>query len=288
MHKFKNSNLKYVVIILLTQTLLLLIVAIGLKTNFFEVIAINYLLDFLLFIAVGTSILSIIIVKQLFKIMEIEVNSKIQKMQLNKNRELIESLRSQKHDFLNHLQTIYGMVQLNKQKRIKEYIKSLNQNISIINCNQNDISNSILDSILMPKKRKASKAGIEFIYYADERIEGIKLTLDKIFRIIANLVDNAIDATQEFEGDKKIELRGENKRYKYILSVYNSGPVIDQGLIEQLFESGFSTKGEGRGYGLHIIKSLVEQAEGKLEVKSEEGFGTEFTCVFPKNKDILN
>ncbi|MGM0471869.1 MAG: sensor histidine kinase, partial [Bacillota bacterium] len=200
-----------------------------------------------------------------------------------KNEELIKNLRSQKHDFSNHLQTIYGMVQLNKNGEAKDYIKSLSQDLAKIKFDQSQVSNSILETILIPKKKEAQEAGLNFDYEVEAGIESINLQINKVFRVISNLVDNAIDATKDFDEKCRIEVRGENRRNNYILTVYNSGPAIQEDLINKIFQPGFSTKGTGRGFGLHIIKSLVEEAGGELQINSEEGFGTEFVCYFPKD-----
>ncbi len=58
-------------------------------------------------------------------------------------------------------------------------------------------------------------------------------------------------------------------------------------LLKQLFSSGFSTKEDtdedgGRGVGLDIIKSLVKDYDGKLNVNSERGKMTRFVITLPK------
>lgn len=239
------------------------------------------LLDLILFLALILSILSIVMVKELFKLSKFKTEFKVLQIKLEENQKLIKSLRQQKHDFSNHLQTLYGMIQLNKQQKAKDYIKSLSQELTQLNFGQTDVANSVLDSILIPKKMKAVKQGIKFEYQIEEEVEQVALPLNKVFRIISNLVDNALDATQEYKKKRKIKVRGMRKEKQYLISVYNTGPIIPGELEDMIFAAGFSTKGEDRGFGLHIIKSLVEDVGGKLIVKSEEGYGTEFRCQLP-------
>jgi len=134
----------------------------------------------------------------------------------------------------------------------------------------------------MTKKKAAEKEGIKLHYHLDKGLKTLDVELNRIFRIVFNLIDNAVEALKDRNGYKKIRIMGENTIDNYILSVYNNKSVINQELINELFKPGFSTKGKGRGYGLYIIKSLVEETGGKLKVKSEEGFGTQFICYFPK------
>lgn len=273
------------IVIILMQTMLLLFMANWKESDLFG-ISYDKLLNIIIFVVVGLSMLSLIVVKEIYKMIEYETEFKIQQVKLEQNKKLIRTLRSQKHDFLNHLQTIYGMVQLNKQDKVREYIKSLNNDLSEIKFSNDDLSNSILDSILIPKKLEAIKQGISFSYQVERGVTDVDFPLDKLFRVVSNLVDNAIDAIEGFNGKKEIRLIGKNNDNKYHLSVYNTGPIIEEELQNQIFEPGFSTKGDGRGFGLYIIKSLIEEREGKLDLKSEVGFGTEFTCTLKKSRTV--
>ncbi|GAB6099633.1 Spo0B domain-containing protein [Halanaerocella petrolearia] len=281
MNDFNNSRLKYIIIILLLQSFLLLYITVWRELDLF-VFASDVLIKIFSFIVVGLSILSIIMVKELYRMIKHKADVKIKQIKLEEKERLIKSLRSQKHDFSNHLQTIYGMVQLDKKEEIKEYIKSINQNLVNLKFNQTQTTDSILDSLLISKQIEAKEAGVEFKYQVEEGIDGINLSIDKTFRIVSNLVDNAIDATQKLNNQKCIRVKGIDKNNQFVLSIYNTGLPIEKELLDKIFQAGFSSKGVGRGFGLYIIKSLVEEAGGRLEVESRADFGTEFTCYFPK------
>lgn len=276
-----NSKTKYIIIILLSQSFLLLILNAGSQINFFD--SQPLLLNIFLFITICLSILSVIMIREVLKLINHEMEFKLQKVKLEEKEKLIQNLRSQKHDFANHLQTLYGMVQLGKNKKAQKYIKSLSKDLANLKYDQTEVTNTILDSILVPKKEKAAKENLEFNYQIDEGIESIKLPLNKIFRIVSNLVDNAIDATKDFSEECRIDIRGRNGSEEYILSVFNTGPVIEDKLVGEILEAGFSSKGNERGYGLHIVKTLVKEADGRIEIESEPDYGTEFICYFPKN-----
>jgi signal transduction histidine kinase len=65
--------------------------------------------------------------------------------------------------------------------------------------------------------------------------------------------------------------------------VEDSGHGIEAHAIQQVFEPFFTTKHDGRGsgLGLSIVKSIVEQHEGTIEVESEMGRGTRFLITLP-------
>ena len=96
-----------------------------------------------------------------------------------------------------------------------------------------------------------------------------------LISIVSNLIDNAFDAIlseSEHEG-KIISVYGYTEGENYYLSVSNNGPVIPAELIDRIFEKGFSTKKENKGehgFGLHIIKQLVEKNGGRITVSSSE------------------
>ncbi len=278
----KKSKLSYVIIIILCQTFLLLFVTAWKQLDLFN-ISYDNILNIILFIAVGLSILSFIIIKELFVLIQEEVDYKVNQVRLEENQKKINKLRSQKHDFLNHLQTIHGMIELDKKKEVKEYIKSMRRDITDNKLQQEDKESCALESILSNKKEKAIRNGLNFSYQLEEGTAEINLPTNKLVSIISNLLDNAIDATRQFNAGSMIKFQGKQEGQNYIISVYNNGSFINRKLQAQIFEPGFSTKGTNRGFGLYIIKSIIEEFDGRIELKSEEGFGTEFICLFKTN-----
>ena len=66
-------------------------------------------------------------------------------------------------------------------------------------------------------------------------------------------------------------------------AVSNNGPVIPAGVAEHIFQRGFSTKGEGRGMGLSIVRGIVDEAGGRLTLSSDE-HETCFAGTLPRAK----
>ncbi len=54
--------------------------------------------------------------------------------------------------------------------------------------------------------------------------------------------------------------------------------------MNSIFQNGYSTKGEGRGTGLHQVRATVESFGGKITVESQEGVGSSFSVSFTKEK----
>jgi len=103
---------------------------------------------------------------------------------------------------------------------------------------------------------------------------------------LLHLVRNAVDHGIEQRG--KITITAERLSDQVKIRVSDDGRGIDPELIAtgQLFESGFSTAPEpstisGRGVGLDVVKTTVEQHGGSVKIQSELGRGSTFLITLP-------
>jgi two-component system sensor histidine kinase HydH len=71
------------------------------------------------------------------------------------------------------------------------------------------------------------------------------------------------------------------------LRVTDNGPGISRKVIEKLFVPFFTTKREGTGLGLAISQKIVQEARGRIEVRSHEGAGTVVAVLLPAAMDAL-
>ena len=69
----------------------------------------------------------------------------------------------------------------------------------------------------------------------------------------------------------------------FVLCVADSGEGMPDSVNQQIFQPFFSTKGKknGTGLGLTIVKAIVEEAEGSIEIQSVPGQGSLFTVMLP-------
>jgi signal transduction histidine kinase len=68
-----------------------------------------------------------------------------------------------------------------------------------------------------------------------------------------------------------------------MVRIWDNGPGIPNGIIEEIFKPFFTTKpvGEGTGLGLHICRQTAERVSGSINVKSDPQVGTEFIVQLP-------
>ena len=131
--------------------------------------------------------------------------------------------------------------------------------------------------ILRPKYKNRA----EIIRQYDPSVQEIDCLPGQLNQVFVNLVSNAVDAMDEF-GTLIISTQDLGNQVQ--LSFKDNGSGIPAEIKNKIFDPFFTTKevGEGTGLGLSISHSIIEQHQGKLEVFSEEGFGTEFRITLPK------
>ena len=86
---------------------------------------------------------------------------------------------------------------------------------------------------------------------------------------MSNLLNNAIEATSMIKKKELEVILEEDNRY-YIINVKNRTEGLKGEDLSNIFKMGYSTKGEGRGYGLYNVKNIVDKYRGKIQLSLEE------------------
>jgi len=106
--------------------------------------------------------------------------------------------------------------------------------------------------------------------------------------ILGNLIDNAIDATLESlknsSDSGQILLVMTDLGDELIFEVEDQGPGIPDDQLVTIFRKGVTSKSaEGHGYGLHLVRSLVDRLGGQITVEpGSQKIGTRFVVSIPK------
>ncbi len=100
--------------------------------------------------------------------------------------------------------------------------------------------------------------------------------------VFNNLISNAIDA-MDGRNDKTltVKLKSSNDLSSVESVIEDTGCGIRSELLEKIFEPYFTSKHNGNGLGLVVIKNCVEKHGGKVLVESREGNGSRFTISLP-------
>jgi sensor histidine kinase regulating citrate/malate metabolism len=104
--------------------------------------------------------------------------------------------------------------------------------------------------------------------------------------LIGNLIDNAFDASLSAHSDE-VRLSMTDMGTDIIIEVEDDGAGIDPNTINTLFNSGVSSKGEGRGIGLFLVQETIESLGGHITVEASQSGGCRFTLYLPRiGKDV--
>ena len=127
--------------------------------------------------------------------------------------------------------------------------------------------------------------GVELIINPNSNIKRRRGRINShvLVTIIGNLLENAMEAVSSSEKDEKnVEILIDENEKEILVEVKDTGVGIKKENIPSIFDKGFSTKGSNRGRGLPLLKQIVENLDGKVEVLSEEEVGTKFIVQIPK------
>jgi signal transduction histidine kinase len=105
-------------------------------------------------------------------------------------------------------------------------------------------------------------------------------------QVIVNLIQNAIDAMDSVDSDRRVlQVRTEHNGSDAIsIAIEDTGPGIDPKKTDDIFNAHFTTKPHGMGLGLAICRMIVERHDGELSVSSADPHGTIFRIKLPQMK----
>ncbi|MFH1416389.1 MAG: ATP-binding protein [Elusimicrobiota bacterium] len=151
--------------------------------------------------------------------------------------------------------------------------------IELTNLDMNEIACSVVESL----KSQARKDQIELRVEKINELKNLDADRNLIFRVIQNLVSNALKFTPE-KGKIKIVL--ESMEDKIQVSVEDTGSGMPREYLDKIFNKFEQVKGsrgktKGTGLGLTITKHVVEAHGGKIWVESELGKGSQFRFWIP-------
>ena len=100
--------------------------------------------------------------------------------------------------------------------------------------------------------------------------------------MLSNLIDNAIDAMETLpEKERQLTISLTENLRQYCFSVANSGTPIPPEMQESIFQPGITTKGDGHGMGLYIVRKTLNGRGGDINLTSDER-QTTFSGFVPK------
>jgi len=183
------------------------------------------------------------------------------------------ALRAQNHEFMNKLHTISGLIQLEEYNEAVEYISHISKlRGEVSDILSKRIKNTHIAGLLLAKYNKATEAKISVEIdsnsYLDKMPENV--TVDEICSVIGNLIENSIEELVKFENGR-ISIRLISNSDALRIRIQDNGPGINENILDKVFTRGFTTKEGNRGFGLSIVKQIVDYAGGEIHIIQDNG-----------------
>ena len=211
--------------------------------------------------------------------------------QLSHIEQYAESLRAQSHDYANKLHTIGGLIQINANDQALELIGQESRGIQeLVNLLSSSVSDPVLAGCILGKYNRAHELGLELKLDSMSHIGPIPehIPVESLVSMMGNILDNAFEATRvnraENGGDDTtITLALSDYGDDLVFEITDRGRGIPQADQEYIFRKGISSKPDsGHGYGLYLVKNIVDSLGGQITVEPDEDSGTRFVVYLPK------
>lgn len=205
---------------------------------------------------------------------------------LGGTRHIISALRANNHEFINKLQIIAGLLQMNRPADALEYIGAISaEHAHTITPIMQLIHNANVAALLLGKLNNMREKDISLTLLGNSCLpeHSRYLSTNELVTAVGNLLENAIEAVdpQPVDHDRSVVLQITEDETGLLIMVSDSGEGIPAEDLPRIFEAGFSTKAsQGRGVGMSLITGIVERHNGTMDVDSEPGTGTTFTLIF--------
>jgi PAS domain S-box-containing protein len=132
----------------------------------------------------------------------------------------------------------------------------------------------------------ARQHGVILLNLIDQKLPSVKMDRRRMVQVFLNLIENAIHYSPTGSSVKikaGIAWRGGQKWISFWVA--DSGPGIDPGDMDRIFEPFFTRRRKGSGLGLSIVHRIVEEHLGKIEASNSPNGGAVFTVSLLASTD---
>ncbi|EMI5489805.1 sensor histidine kinase DpiB [Providencia stuartii] len=211
--------------------------------------------------------------------------------QLTQVRQYVENLRSLRHEHLNWMSTLSGLLQMKEYDQALAMIKGESESQQqLIDALRKQFFDKQVAGLLFGKYHRARELGLQLEFTPGCQLNSLpqQLTSTEFCAILGNLLDNAFEATlKNNRGNKQIELYLSDESAEFVIEIADQGCGFPSDMKEKWLERGMTTKTEsvdGHGIGLYLVASYVKRCNGVIIIEDNQPHGTLFSIFIPKVK----
>ncbi len=226
-------------------------------------------------------------------------------LKLNQNTEILVSERTRAelalnvaHEIRNPVMVICGMIRriLTRSpsaQETNEYLKSiLNQVMRLENIvkkfetikgdlswafTTEDLNELVISAVNMIRQEAEGK-GVILVLDTEKIPPSVEVNTNLIKLSIVHCIRNAIEASEK---GQRIEVLTKRTEYGAMIRITDYGTGMPEDVLKNIFVPFFGTKKKSSGLGLCVVKQIVEEHGGKINISSVEGKGTAVEIFLP-------
>jgi two-component system NtrC family sensor kinase len=124
--------------------------------------------------------------------------------------------------------------------------------------------------------------GVRLLKVTDDTLPPIEGDADRLQQVFINLINNALDAMPE-GGELRVSTLARDEPSHAVVEFADTGCGMSEEVRAHIFDPLFTTKekGHGTGLGLVIVRQVMREHGGDVEVETEPGRGSRFRLLFP-------
>ena len=188
-------------------------------------------------------------------------------------RLMTQALRAQRHEFVNRLHTVHGLLHTGDADDAAEYVSALLDAPAIAMADNSEaIASSTVRAYLGGQAARAAELGVQLLISDGSWVPHRLAAPVEVVTVLGNLVGNAVEAAHDSAvrpATVEVDLLADGD--DLVVSVANTGDGLPQERLASIFTGGVSTRGEGRGLGLAIARGTAESLGGWVEVTHPGG-----------------
>lgn len=233
--------------------------------------------DLFFVIAFGLAGMNIVVFYLMNDILEREMRlreSKIFEMQVKNQTDMYRSVsenfdnqRKKTHEYKNQMMCIDALIEKREYGQLEAYVQNicgkLNRELDAINTNH-----VIVNAIMNTKYQEALSKNILFVFQMND-LSALRISDEDIVVILANLLNNAIEACENCKGKRIIKVKFVMEDESVILSVRNTheNSLVFKG---NEIQTSKETDVEEHGIGIRNIIQTIEKYGGSYVIRPEE------------------
>ncbi|MBW1215186.1 MULTISPECIES: ATP-binding protein [Pantoea] len=206
--------------------------------------------------------------------------------QLSQVKRYVDNLRIMRHEQLNRMNTLSGLLHMGRFEEAIDYIEAQSEHEQeLLDFVSTRFQSPLLCGLLLGKAVRAREKGVDIHFDPACLMDRpfLPLTDAELISVIGNLLDNAIEATQRAPlPHDPVEVLIKLNARELIIEVADRGVGIRPEIREHMFERGVTTKTRGdHGIGLYLIESYIARTGGTIEVSDNLPRGAIFSLFIP-------